>query len=147
MPFQSVMTVCIGNICRSPLAEAALRRACPRIELSSAGLHAPEGAPADPVASTIAAERGLDLSEHEARRFRSAEAGDCDLILVMEAGHKREILKKAPQLGGRVMLLTHWNGGQPIADPYRRSAEAHRKAADDILAAAAEWARRLGGEA
>lgn len=145
MAFQSVLTVCIGNICRSPLAEAALRRARPALRLASAGLHAPEGAAADEVMQTVAAEYGLDLSAHRARVFRPGEAAEFDLILVMEQGHRREILSRAPHLGGRVMLMTEWNGRGAVADPYRRPVEVHRASAADILAATTAWAEKLAG--
>lgn len=147
MSVTSVMTVCIGNICRSPLAAAALARACPGIALSSAGLHAPEGAPADDTVRGLAAEAGLDLSAHAARPFRPADAARADLILVMEPGHTREILARAPHLGGRVMLLSRWTDNAPIPDPYRKPIEAHRHAAAQILAAADAWALRLNGAA
>lgn len=145
MAFQSVLTVCIGNICRSPLAEAALRRARPGLRVASAGLHAPEGAAADPLMQTVATDHGLDLSAHRARLFRPGEAAEFDLILVMEQGHRREILSRAPQLGGRVMLMTEWTGRAAVADPYRRPVDAHRAAATDILAASAAWAQKLVG--
>lgn len=141
---RSVLVVCVGNICRSPLGERLLARALPRVRVGSAGLGAVVGAAADDDAQAVAAEIGVTLEGHVARQLTEVIGRDHDLILVMEPGHRAEVGRRFPQLSGRTMLYDHWTGGQGIADPYRKPIEAHRAARDRIAAAAEAWISRLG---
>jgi len=141
--FRSVLVVCVGNICRSPLGERALRKALPDLRIESAGIAAVVGHEADRTAGEAAAEAGIDLSGHVARQLTGALGAEYDLILVMEPGHRSEISKRWPQLSGRVMLFDQWTGGRGIEDPYRRSPELHRSVRDKILTAADGWVARL----
>ena len=145
--FRSVLVVCVGNICRSPLGEAVLARALPGLRLSSAGLAAVVGQGADADAARAAAEVGLDLSGHVARQLTAGIGAAQDLILVMEPGHRAEIFRRFPALSGRVMLFDQWTGAKGIADPYRRSEAVHRETRDRIIAAGAAWAARLSPKA
>lgn len=141
--FNSILVVCVGNICRSPVGERLLRQALPERDVTSAGIQALVGKPADKTASEVAAAHGLSLHGHAARQF-TAELGTAhDLILVMEPGHKREIARTAPQLAGRVMLFDKWTGDKGIADPYLRSKEYHEMTFAALSEAAQGWARRL----
>lgn len=141
---RSVLVVCVGNICRSPLGERLLARALPGVRVGSAGLGAVVGAAADADAQAVAAEIGVTLEGHVARQLTEVIGRDHDLILVMEPGHRAEVGRRFPQLSGRTMLYDHWTGGQGIADPYRKPIEAHRAARDRIAAAAEAWISRLG---
>jgi len=140
----SVLVVCVGNICRSPLGERVLQRALPGVSVTSAGIAAVVGAGADAVGAQAAAEIGVDLDGHVARQLTDEIGGTHDLILVMEQGHRAEISRRFPQLSGRTMLFDHWTGGKDIADPYRKPIEAHRAARDLIAVAADGWAQKLG---
>lgn len=141
--FNSILVVCVGNICRSPVGERLLRQALPALDVTSAGIQALVGKPADKTASEVAATHGLSLHGHEARQFTPDLGKAHDLILVMEPGHKREIARVAPQLAGRVMLFDKWTGDTGIADPYLRSKEFHEKTFAALSEAALAWARRL----
>ena len=141
--FNSILVVCVGNICRSPVGERLLRQALPALEVTSAGIQALVGKPADKAASKVAAEHGLSLHGHEARQFTPDLGKAHDLILLTEPGHKREIARVAPQLAGRVMLFDKWTGDRGIADPYLRSREFHEKTFAALSEAALAWARRL----
>jgi protein-tyrosine phosphatase len=141
--FNTILVVCVGNICRSPVGERLLRQALPELEVTSAGIQALVGKPADKTASEVAAAHGLSLHGHSARQFTAALGAGHDLILVMEPGHKREISRMAPQLAGRVMLFDKWTGEKGIADPYLRSTEFHEKTFAALSDAAQAWARRL----
>ena len=145
--FRSVLVVCVGNICRSPVGErllsARLRDRGAAIAVSSAGIGALVGHGADETAAAVATEHGVDLSGHVARQF-SRELGVAhDLILTMEPGHRREIIKASPDLSGKVMLFDHWQGGKGIADPYRRSRQFHEEVFALIDTAGSAWATRL----
>lgn len=141
--FNSILVVCVGNICRSPVGERLLRQLLPELEVTSAGIHALVGKPADKTASEVAAEHGLSLHGHEARQFTAHLGAAHDLILVMEQGHKREIARVAPQLAGRVMLFDKWSGERGIADPYLRSKDYHERTFAALSEAAQGWATRL----
>ena len=141
--FGSVLVVCVGNICRSPLGERVLARGLPGVTVGSAGLAAVVGHGADADAAKVADEIGVDLSGHVARQLTPEIGAAHDLILVMEPGHRAEIFRRFPALSGKVMLFDQWIGGQGVADPYRRSIETHRASRDRIVAAAEPWIARL----
>ena len=140
---KSVLVVCIGNICRSPVGERVLQIALPDIIVTSAGLGALVGYSADAVANAVAKKHGINLEGHEAQQFTSALGVKQDLILVMEPGHRLEIGRIAPQLLGKTMLFDHWVGGKGIADPYRASHEFHELTFKKIEAAGIAWAKQL----
>ena len=141
--FSSVLVVCVGNICRSPLGERTLKAALPDLRISSAGIAAVIGHAADKTAAAMAIEKGISLDSHVARQMTDSIGADHDLILVMEPGHRTEIQRMFPQLAGRTMLFDQWTGAKGIADPYRKPEEFHREIRDKIIAAAAAWSTRL----
>lgn len=147
MKLRSVLVVCVGNICRSPVGErvlaAGLAERGSRIDVSSAGIGALVGHGADETASAVAQSEGVSLEGHVARQFTRDLGLQHDLILVMEPGHRREIVRLAPDLSGRVMLFDHWIGGKGIADPYRRSQEFHEIIFGQISDAARLWVEKL----
>ncbi len=147
MRFDSVLVVCLGNICRSPLGERLLQRACGSGSgapvIRSAGLRALEGHPADPVTREVADAHGLSLEGHRARSFTTELGAAHDLILVMEPWHRAEIDRQAPQLSGRTLLFDKWSENAGIADPYRQSRAVHERVFDLIDRAAHEWASRI----
>jgi len=98
--FDSILVVCIGNICRSPTGERLLRKAFPDKKIDSAGLGALVGEGANQVAAEVAAEHGLSLDGHCAQAFSSELAMQYDLILVMEKSHLEQIKKNYPEASG-----------------------------------------------
>lgn len=147
MKLQSVLVVCVGNICRSPVGErvlaAELAARGADISVSSAGIAAVVGHGADDMATSVAQAEGVSLDGHVARQFTRELGSAHDLILVMEPGHRREIVRIAPDLSGRVMLFDHWAGGKGIADPYRRSQEFHEIIFHKVRDAAQLWVEKL----
>lgn len=139
----SILVVCVGNICRSPLGERVLASLLPDCVVTSAGIGAVVGAEADETATEVARAHGISLDGHVARQFTAEIGSRADLILVMEAGHKREIVRIAPQISGRVMLFDHWIGAKGIPDPYRRSREYHEIVHSNVIHAAQSWADKL----
>lgn len=143
---KTVLVVCVGNICRSPLGERLLQSHAPHLSVTSAGIGALVGKSADETASDVAEARGVSLDGHVARQFDATLGQTADLILVMEAGHKAQIARDTPQLSGKTMLFDHWVGANGIPDPYRRSAEFHGLVYDQVEAAAKAWAGKLASK-
>jgi protein-tyrosine phosphatase len=106
----SILVVCTGNICRSPIAEGMLRDALSSRfgddapSVSSAGTWGVEGSPPTAEAVAAAAERGIDISAHRARRLAMVPAADADLVIAM-AGEHRDIVSDEVGAGERAFTL------------------------------------------
>jgi protein-tyrosine phosphatase len=137
-----ILTLCIGNICRSPLAQVLLARELPTHHVWSAGLDALVGAPADPTAVLIAKDRGMDLSAHRAQQVTSVMCLQAELILVMEQVHKAQIEQMYPSVRGKVFRLGEF-GRFDIADPYRQPREAFDTAYQGIEQGVSDWLTRI----
>jgi len=117
-----ILLVCSGNTCRSPMAEALLRRALAEsgpegIAVASAGTGALTGSPASEGAYLVALEAGLDLSGHRARLLSRDLVDGADLILAMSAGHLRRV--EALGGAGKATLLADFAGeAGDIPDPF-----------------------------
>lgn len=122
--FKRVLTVCVGNICRSPTAEYLFRHLLEQRRLAlaveSAGLGALSGRPMDETAAQILREHGLDATEHRARQVSAATLRRADLVLVMEKSQLATLVAMAPEASGKVFLLDKWGAAQDIPDPYRQ---------------------------
>lgn len=131
----SVHVVCIGNVCRSPLAEAALRRgldaAGASVRVTSSGIGAAVGRPADETVRRIAAEHGLALDEHRARLFEPSFARDSDLVLTVTRDLRDRVAGLAPAATRRVFALREFAASSAqLFDTGRRF--------DDLAALVAE---------
>src|SRR5690606_15088095 len=95
---RSILLVCSGNTCRSPLAAAMLRAALAErpapgeVRVGSAGTGAWDGAPASEGSYLVALERGLDLSTHRARMLTTQLVREADLILTMTTAHSHRVI-------------------------------------------------------
>ena len=128
---QNILVLCIGNICRSPMAEGLLKQALPGKTIRSAGLSALVGQPAEPFSVQIMAERGVDISEHRAQNVTLRLVSEADLILVMDLQQKRHVEAQYPSSRGKVFRLAE-HSKSDIADPYRQGVESFRAAFDLI---------------
>lgn len=137
-----IMTVCVGNICRSPLAEVLLRRELPDYTVYSSGLGALVGQGADPLSIEIAAEQGLDLSAHRAQQINGVLCQQSQLILVMEQSHKTELERLFPLTRGKVFRIGHV-GQFDVADPYRQPRAAFDAAYAAIARGVQDWVPRI----
>ena len=141
--YDSILVVCTGNICRSPIGEYILRRELPNKKIDSAGTGALVGKNADPKAIKIAAEHGIYLKEHKVQQFTPSIGHQYDLILVMEKAHLEQIAHIAPELRGKTMLFGHWIGQKDIPDPYLKSEEAFSSVYTIIEKSAKCWIEKL----
>ena len=127
----SVMTVCTGNICRSPMAEIILRKFFQerglnedRVRVESSGVSDEEfGNPIDRRAQKVLRERGYEVpSDHFAHRITREESEDADLLLPMTADHMRALLRMLPS-GKRsaVHLYRSFDPNLPKPVPGRES--------------------------
>jgi protein-tyrosine phosphatase len=135
----SILTVCTGNICRSPVAEAALKLNFPNLDISSAGLHALVGHDVDSDSRAAAKELGLEFGVHAARQLDDQIGKLSDLILVLDRGHMREIHTRYPNLTGKCFLLGHYSKIKEVPDPYRLGLANHFRAVELILEATKDW--------
>lgn len=142
MRFDSILVVCIGNICRSPTAERLLKQALPHKTISSAGISALAGHAADDTATAVADQNGVSLEGHVARQLTRELCQQHDLILVMEQKHIEAVTRIAPEVRGKTMLYGHWIK-RDIPDPYRQSREAFEFTYDLLADATQAWAQRL----
>lgn len=123
----AVLFVCLGNICRSPLAEEAFRREAARIglrvEVDSAGTgdwHV--GRAPDPRAQAVAVRHGADISSLRARQVTPEDFHRFTHIIALDAQNFVDLkaLRPADGAASLSLLLDHVPGreGQPVADPY-----------------------------
>jgi protein-tyrosine phosphatase len=125
-----VLIVCVGNICRSPMAEGLLQARLghrPGFQVSSAGVAALVGEPADPLAVALMAARGIDISAHRARQVTPTLLYASDLVLVMEKEHEKEVHGIAFEARGKVHRIGRF-GDFDVLDPYRQGLAAFEKA-------------------
>lgn len=122
--FNSILVVCTGNICRSPIGERILKQLLPTMQVDSAGTAALIDHNADNSAIKIAKKHGISLEGHKGKQFTAKLARNYDLILAMEKIHINQIEKIAPEARGKTMLFGHWLENRDIPDPYRKSDEA-----------------------
>jgi protein-tyrosine phosphatase len=141
---KSILIVCSGNICRSPIAEALLRhRLDGRTPVASAGITALVGHPADPIAVELCREAGLDITGHRAQQATAPLLNDHDLILTLSQDHSDWIHRFHPQLRGRTHKLLRWRDNEDVIDPYRQPRAVFERAYEDIDAGVADWVSRL----
>ena len=105
-----IMTVCTGNICRSPFAQLTLQRALDEVrpgtfEVSSTGTGALVEHPVDPGSARILDARGIDHTPFAARQISERNLADIDLVLPLEIAHRKLVLSYAPRLLKRAYTL------------------------------------------
>ncbi len=148
----AILFVCLGNICRSPLAEAAFRAEAERtgldVSADSAGTgdwHV--GRPPDPRAQAEARRHGLDISGYRARQVIAPDFLRFTHIFALDPANLRDLRLIAPHDHSAhlslLLDLVPGREGTGVTDPYFGEAEGFRETWADVSAAARELAQRL----
>jgi protein-tyrosine phosphatase len=148
----SVLFACLGNICRSPLAEAAFRREAERLGLDarvdSAGTsdwHV--GRPPDARAMAVARRNGVDISHFRARQVEPRDFFEFDHILALDLQNLADLqaLRPPGSTAEVSLLLDYVEGrqGEAVADPYNGGAEHFDVTWADVTQAAEALARKM----
>ncbi|MGI8560912.1 MAG: low molecular weight protein-tyrosine-phosphatase [Luteimonas sp.] len=153
-----LLVVCLGNICRSPMAEGALRARIAeaglqnRVTVDSVGTgdwHA--GDPPDPRAVATAMRHGVDIGRLRARQLQAGDYAHCDWQLCADRANLRDVRARAPaDARARTALLLEWAGTGPeaeVPDPYTGQEADFERAWMLVDDAAMAIVRRLRGQA
>ena len=142
-----LLFVCLGNICRSPMAEGAFRHVAAeqgvldRFEIDSAGLGSWHvGQAPDHRAQKAADQRGFDISGQSARQIQSSDFTSFDLLLAMDGSNYGELVQLAPKSERhkirRFLDFAPHAGTKDVPDPFFGEAEGFDRALDLIDEAA-----------
>ena len=141
----ALLFVCLGNICRSPLAEAAFRQRAAEAGLAALADSAGTGnwhvgEPPDPRAIAEARRHGLDITAYRGRQVSAADFDRFTHILALDAQNLADLTRLAPAgASARLSLLLDYvpgMAGQPVADPYWGTAEDFMRTWDEVDRAA-----------
>ena len=148
----SILFVCLGNICRSPLAEAALRAEAERaglaVEVDSAGTgdwHV--GSPPDNRAQAVALRHGIDISGYRGRQVTAGDFRRFDYVFALDGENLRNLRRVRPSDGTAelrlLMDLVPGREGSGVTDPYFGDDAGFDVTWDDVTRAAKAIVERL----
>lgn len=132
----SVIMICTGNLCRSPMAEGIFKRKVALmnrndIQVSSMGIHAREHQNATSHAIEVCRENFIDITGHQSRPLVFEELRGADIIFVMEKFHSNFIRTFVPQAAEKLALLAHWPSKESkehsVSDPINGKINEYRK--------------------
>lgn len=152
--FNNILILCVGNVCRSPMAECLLKSALSSkllleknsnvmFNIRSAGLHALVGHGIDSTAHDVLQQNGYSYGNHRARQVQERELINADVVLVMEQRQLDEVVEQLPQIRGKVFLLGKWQDNRDIPDPFKQDKSVFEYTFQLIDEAVHAWAARL----
>lgn len=122
--FQSVLVLCIGNICRSPVAEGILKKYAEQyhlnLSISSAGVHAMLDQGAQPHSISVADEHNIDITSHQAKQVTIEMMHEHELILVADDTVRKIASQQYPFATGKIKRIGHFRH-EDIQDPYLKA--------------------------
>lgn len=145
---KTILFVCTGNTCRSPMAEALFNKvasvAQSNIRAESAGLHAGNGVPATDNARTVMRTLGIDISPHRSRRLTKELMDKADLVLAMSAVQRGRVVASFPEAKNKVEVLGEFAGtGSDVEDPFGHTLDAYHRCAAQLSQLVAAVHNRL----
>ena len=136
---KTILFVCMGNICRSPMAMGLLREKLHKEGLEgeyrvhSTGVWGLDSQPPSAYSREMMEERGIDISDHRSHDLTPEDVEEADLILTMERGQAEAIRLEFPQHAHKVYMLSQMIGRQyEIRDPYGGALHEYRQCANEI---------------
>jgi len=137
---KTILFVCTGNVCRSPMAEGLTRRALdgrPGFQVRSAGVGAMDGQPPSANAIRVMKELGIDIAPLRSQLLTAELVREATMIFGMTRGHVDAILLLYPQAAEKTFLLREFDDTlepfeKDIADPIGGSYEVYRNCRDQI---------------
>lgn len=118
MNIKNILVVCVGNICRSPMAEYFLKANYPNLNIESAGISGLTGHPADEKAILCMQRLHTHMNTHVAKKLNAEHLKNADLVLVMSHNQQKHIEQTWPFTKGKVFRLGHWQN-KNVPDPYQ----------------------------
>lgn len=136
----TLVFVCTGNICRSPMAEGLLKARLSDeddIEVLSAGLAAGDGMPPSEHAVAVTKEIGIDITSQKSRLLDESLVRRADFLFVMTFSHLDHILMLYPEASQKTFLVRQFIEeetllNRDISDPIGQSEEVYRRCRDEI---------------
>lgn len=142
MQIQNILVVCVGNICRSPMAEYFLKHQYPHLNIESAGISGLVGEGADKKALRCMDALQIDMRPHIARKLNSDLIKKADLILVMSLNQQKHVEQTWPFAKGKVFRLGHWQH-KNVPDPYQHDQAFFDETCRNIQAYVSDWKSHL----
>ncbi|WP_293738146.1 low molecular weight protein-tyrosine-phosphatase [uncultured Acinetobacter sp.] len=143
MNIQTILVVCVGNICRSPMAEFFIKQQYPNLCIESAGISALIGHAADDKAITcMLNDYNIDMHSHVARQLDAKLLKKADLVLVMSLNQQKHIEQTWPFAKGKIFRLGHWQN-KNVPDPYQHDQEFFNQTCKNIRSYVLDWQSHL----
>ncbi len=153
----SFLFICMGNICRSPMAEGLFRKAVRdaglenQVHIDSAGTHSYHvGDPPDPRAQQSVRKRGVDISGLRGRQVADSDFAEFDHILVMDGSNYDNLIQRAPaQHHAKIQRLLAYSRKYPnldVPDPYFGGPQGFEENIDMIQDAVQNLMRIIAGQ-
>ncbi|OGT39876.1 MAG: hypothetical protein A3E81_01785 [Gammaproteobacteria bacterium RIFCSPHIGHO2_12_FULL_36_30] len=122
--FKNILFVCVGNICRSPVAEywardQLIKKGFSGIQVASAGIHAMQSESIAPEMQIILNQFQIDASKHSAKQIDKNDVAHAEIIFTMETWQKEKLAFAFPSSRGKIFNLGKWSN-EEIVDPYRK---------------------------
>lgn len=142
MQIKNILVICVGNICRSPMAEYFLKVQHPNLHIESAGISGLIGESADDKAIKCMDELNIDMRPHVARKLNAELIKQADLVLVMSLNQQKHLEQTWPFAKGKVFRLGHWQH-KNVPDPYQHDQAFFDETCRNIQAYVTDWASHI----